>query len=864
VSRPLPTDASATADVNTGAAAPKENEGTMSVHLATPTVGSRRSRRSDRPRRRSLRLWLVLVVTIAAVSFTGATVSSSSHAATAGAASTCSADGNGGCLVTLPCPAGQTTNCPTVDVAPNTNLNNNQYVYVTTTNFDPTGSVRVALCSASTSSTDPSCLNGPWSEQALTPTKVPVVNDPSTANLTSLSYPVFLDPAGQGNNPIPAVDLVNTTGPAPGFFCDTSTSPCELVVTDEPGQGNIAGNGPTITDANSAVVPLSFATPPSGCPASDPQFNVDTSYSMEHLLPAAVSASCNSPTGVVGLTIAADDKNIATDFASGSTPVAFVDNAGDPSQVAQLLGKAYAYIPVALSGTTESFLAGESAGVSSYPINSYKLTPNMVAGLITSLYQSPVGTTTFPPKPHFALSDNLTSALEASTANLTCAQLRGCPSTKGKLKQVQYEVKYNAFDLLNRAPAGVQAPTQFGSWNSNVPSGSSYQATSWLCSAPNTPFPVTVDTGTDANPTTATATVTDPNTAPTTFTSAPLGSTIWPPYPGANWIFPTCQGYTTFPALSATSSNFGSLSTPELQAKSMRGWNVCYNGQVTPVSSCAAFGLMDTSQAQFYGLSEASLQNASGAFVAPTTASLEAAASDFTPCPQSDLSCPSGTYKINYSDPNPAAYPMANLTYAIVPTGQLSNDQGTAIKNLLTNVLSYSHSSAVPAGYAPLPDSIYAAAMTDLNNDLTIAAAPPTTTTTTTTTSTTTTPTTTTSTPSTPTSAPPPSSGNGGSGQTSTSGTSGSGTGAQISALPLTAAASSATGNSGSGTNSTPVAPPPATVPTGFLLVGLSATTRFLLPAIVVLALGSLIGGLLLLFGPGAAARRRRDTGVAP
>ena len=54
------------------------------------------------------------------------------------------------------------------------------------------------------------------------------------------------------------------------------------------------------------------------------------------------------------------------------------------------------------------------------------------------------------------------------------------------------------------------------------------------------------------------------------------------------------------------------------------------------------------------------------------------------------------------------------------------------------------------------------------------------------------------------------------------------------------------------------VAAPPAATPTGFLLVGLAASTRFLLPAIVLVALGSLIGGALLLFGPGTAPRRRR------
>ena len=77
---------------------------------------------TTRRRRRGLRLWLVLILGLASVSSFGATVSPSSRSASAGASTPCAPDGNGGCQIVLPCPAGQTTNCPTVDVQPNTNL----------------------------------------------------------------------------------------------------------------------------------------------------------------------------------------------------------------------------------------------------------------------------------------------------------------------------------------------------------------------------------------------------------------------------------------------------------------------------------------------------------------------------------------------------------------------------------------------------------------------------------------------------------------------------------------------------------------------------------------------------------------------
>jgi hypothetical protein len=809
----------------------------MSVHQ---TPSERKGRRHARRPRRSLRLGVVLILASATLTVIGITVPLSSHSSPAGAASACTADGNGGCKVVLPCPAGQTTDCPTIDVTPNTDVSDGQYVFVTATGFTATTSIRVALCTAAVDSPDPQCLSGNWESQYYQPTVVPVTANTTSDNLTATSYPVFEDASGEGNNAIPSYDLLNK-GKGPGFYCDTTTNPCEVVVTDEPGQGNNVGHGVPITTANSAVVPLVYAAQASGCPSSDPQIQVDASFSVEHFIPSAVEATCGGTNGVVALSTSTDNTTVISDFASGSASVSFVDNADDASQLAALLGKSYAYIPIAVSGTAESFLAGETNGGLPFPISSLNLTPNMVAGLITSLYQSPEGSYTQPPKPKYTLSDNLMAALEA--AGVTCAQLQGCPSTKPVKKQFIYEQRYDAFDLLNPVATGVEAPQTYGSFNSNVSSGSSFDATDWVCSAPNTPFGVSVDEVGQTSP--VNVTVTDTNVGSTTLVTPPLGSSIWPPYPGATWVYPQCQGYSQLPALSATANNYGPAQSPAFQAKAMRSW--CYGGSVVPQPgpTCAAFGLMDTSEAEFNGLSTASLENASGNFVAPTISSLEAGAAELKACPAADLSCPAGTYSFDYSDVTGDAYPLTNITYAVVPTQTLPYAQATAIKHLLENLVGYSHSSAVPAGYAPLPTSLYTAAMTDITNDISAGPAPTTTTTTT---------------PSTGKSGNS-SSDNSGSSEGSSGESGSSGSNGSSSELPLTASNSSGSGSgSGSGKGSTPVAAPTSTATTGgFLLVALSDTTRYLLPAIVVLALGSLAGGLFLLFGPGAANRRRRD-----
>ena len=238
-----------------------------------------------------------------------------------------------------------------------------------------------------------------------------------------------------------------------------------------------------------------------------------------------------------------------------------------------------------------------------------------------------------------------------------------------------------------------------------------------------------------------------------------------------------------------------------------------------------------------------------------------AAASALTPCAEHDLACPAGTYAANYANPDPAAYPMPDITYAVVPTSTLPYATATAVKDLLTNLVTFSHSAAVPAGYAPLPDAIYQSALTGIEAAVHSAPAPPPAPAADTTTTTTTTP------------ASSSTSGGSSSGtsSSSTSQSSGSGFDSGLGAigtsnlitdlgssiLPNTDSAASPSADQSTG----PVAAPPAAIPTGFLLVDLAATTRYLLPAIILVALGSLIGGALLLFGPGASTRRRRYDG---
>jgi hypothetical protein len=671
---------------------------------------------------------LVLVsLAITSVAGTSAADGSTYRAQVGLTTSHCTSDGARGCKAQLPCNSGP---CPTVDVGPNVDLQGGQSISIKVTNFPATDSFRVALCSGITSSTDPACLTGLWEDSDYGTISVPVTDDPAHHDLTSVTYPVFLDPAGEGNAVLPALDMLDLNNETPGFNCDNSSNPCDMVVTEELGQGPVVGLGPAVDATNSVVVPLKFRSQTSGCSKSAPEIYTDGSTSVEQFLPTAVEATCDGAGGVVALNNTFDTQSVVSGFAAGNAAVGFVDNPQDAAQMAILQGKKgkpYALVPVAVSASTVAFLAGDILNSLSVPISTYNLTPNMVAGLITSDYESPTGDPQFlNGKPDFADADNLASALASATPPVTCVQLYECPSTP--TAQLYYESNLDAFDLLNPLSAdselnGGISPQQFGSFMPDVPTGASYQATDWLCHAPNPGLTATVfETNADSDPVAHAVKVNDPNSASTTLTSAPHSS-VWPPSgdPTAKWVFPSCQGISKFPSISGSSNFFSAAQSPALQAKNMRGW--AYGGGELPqpqngTDPLAAFGIMDSSEAAFYGLNEASLQNASGNFVAPTTSSIEAGLAAAQPCTTVSATCPANTYQFNYSNPDPTAYPMPDITYAIVPTAPQSATTTAAIRDLVTNLIDFSTSGALPAGYFPMPAAMATAALADLHTAL--------------------------------------------------------------------------------------------------------------------------------------------------
>ncbi len=584
-------------------------------------------------------------------------------------------------------PTGCTSSCPVVVVGPTENVGEGEYVYLSMEDFPASYDVRIALCPVAkvpVIGTNPSCANGLDPDGVtLSPSEVPV----SPEGIGGASFPTEVDASGEGNTPLPAIKLISTLPADPNvqsFFCDNGPDYCALFVQDyPPGEATT-----TLNSSNTAVVPLSFASQTGGCPKSAPLVSTDSAFSVEHFIPAADDSTCTGQSGVTDLDTASNNSQIVQDFQSGGTPIAFTDAPQDPSEVAGLKAGSYKFIPIAVSATVVAFLAGDDPGGPAFPIDSYNLTPNMVAGLIVGNYLGPYASDVIMPP-------------------LDCKKIYGCGPGQ--------EDMYDAFDYLNPPPPDVGGPQNYGVFFSSVATGASYQVTDWLCSAPNVPFTVTVPMKVKGKPVPTPVPVLDPNTAQTTLTTPEIGE-VWPPVgdPTAQWPYQKCQPYSSLPVLSASVAQYSFAETQDLQAHALRSFAYVsgHPYQTSGGETVAGFGAMDWSEASYYGLNSANLQNADGQFVSPSQASIDAALSDAS-------TLPDGVISYNYGDStDAAAYPMPLVTYALVSTAAVSPAKSQAEGDLLTNLVCYSHSGgsiALPTGYVPLPSNLYTQARSEIS-----------------------------------------------------------------------------------------------------------------------------------------------------
>ena len=308
----------------------------------------------------------------------------------------------------------------------------------------------------------------------------------------------------------------------------------------------------TISSANAVIIPLSWASTGNGC-GSAPVMQVDAAFSMAQFLPAAGAATCTTSNGIAVLPTelqSVDDTACSigtgthcpiTDVINGSVPATFTDDPEDPATLAeeQKAGGKFAYIPIAVSATEIAFL-GEAGVVASgvprtIPLSSYQLTPAQAAGIMTQFWNSPESSQNAP-------NDNacgqlsgkakcvetmqtqqqnlLVNTINGKYANIDISTGFGgkpktlpfktfsylgsdnfiAQSTPGSQKDFSSHTSYallNPWPLTegnNRVNEGI-----LGAAFPSTGSGTIYQASGWMCGAPNQGYSATLPFGGQAN-----------------------------------------------------------------------------------------------------------------------------------------------------------------------------------------------------------------------------------------------------------------------------------------------------------------------------------------------------------------------------
>jgi len=114
----------------------------------------------------------------------------------------------------------------------------------------------------------------------------------------------------------------------------------------------------------------------------------------------------------------------------------------------------------------------------------------------------------------------------------------------------------------------------------------------------------------------------------------------------------------------------------------------------------AFFGIVDLPTAQRFGLATARLVNAAGVPVAPTPEAIMAGYAAMT-------TDGNGVMSPDFTSPDPSAYPLVKVDYAMVPAESVTPERSAAIASLLRYGIGPGQDS-LPRGYLPLPDDLIA------------------------------------------------------------------------------------------------------------------------------------------------------------
>lgn len=470
--------------------------------------------------------------------------------------------------VTIPATCPKTTTCPEVIARPTTGLGPNQSVFLALEHFNPDHDVSLNYCTDTgpLSKRPPDCVY-------LTIPALPapqVVLHPLPDGTATYSYQVLLWP----DNGNPAL-----TGGIPGtatrasFFCDQTTHPCSIDVTDP---SLDPSHSLTPLPDNTAVIPLRFQKAGSGCRRAQLVHSV-SEWGLDSLFPIAAEVSCAGKLPAADINTDQNGLTAVSALAAGSTQIAFTDAPNAADERAALAGMRghVAYIPIAVSANVIGFSA-TMLGQQSYPDARFALTPTMAAGILTGFYTYP------------GASD----------------VVKHCPRGFGNPCSLLY--------ALN-AQSRFATPQRYGAYVRSDTTSSTGELFAWMCDAPNVPVRIGSHSITDTN--------------------RPF-KVLQAAWQENNLTLRSCPGnLDQMPSFTAP-PYFAAVGQPFQQVQKLQGLVPPPNLSTFPV---AGFAPMNWAEAQYFGLDTAALQNAAGRFVVPTARSLDAAVADAVAAPDGTL-----------------------------------------------------------------------------------------------------------------------------------------------------------------------------------------------------------------------------------
>jgi len=556
--------------------------------------------------------------------------------------------------VGLPCPT--PGHCGVVEAGPASGLGAYQYVYLNFYGFSSGTKIFMWYCRDKGSlSQSPACMIAPT---PTVPNPFANVLIPSGGSL-AYSFGVASNDSSGGSpfcGVIPNLKAgqtqLHTTAPCgqangsggsnpPGapFFCDANGNNCSIDITVPSLEAHALQSPDT---NNTVVIPVSFATLSSAC-ATAHQVTSESEYGFDNLFSSTDPVACQSQGSNAYVPSNADVSGLeaVTQMHLKQVKIAFTDDPQAPAEQAILQKDNDLLIPVAISANVIANRSQRTdAGSNIEPWTTVKLSANMVAGILSGSYGS------------------------SSTADLAPCQGSTCPD----------------FAFLNFEP-GYGPPTGLGAFVRAGHAGTTDQTLAWLCASPALSF--TFDFGSFHR--TSTEALTAEQVLKNGLASAgnvPSG----------------CYNSDTFPSIIPPSNGWTEVGSPDTQALKLAQYVPAAGGG----QANAGFANLNWSIAAYYGMSNTALQNASGAFVAPTAGSVLAGLGDGT-WDANGMWSPTYT---NTADAN--AYAMPTVMYAVVPRAGQTAASLAELRGTVSEILSTTTNpnATLKAGFLPLPAAV--------------------------------------------------------------------------------------------------------------------------------------------------------------